>query len=124
MKKFIFVLILVFTVTSLNVLSFGQSSQKEVEKEQKSKMPGVQEQKKDAMLKVNYTCPMHAKVAQDKPGKCPECKMNLEKKEVAEAVYTCPMHSDVVKNQSGKCPKCKMALEKKEPVKKGKSTTI
>lgn len=24
-----------------------------------------------------YTCPMHSKVKMDKPGKCPECGMNL-----------------------------------------------
>jgi hypothetical protein len=24
-----------------------------------------------------YTCPMHPKVLQDKPGNCPECGMNL-----------------------------------------------
>jgi hypothetical protein len=26
---------------------------------------------------VTYTCPMHADVVQDKPGKCPKCGMNL-----------------------------------------------
>ena len=30
-----------------------------------------------------YACPMHAKVVADKPGRCPECRMNLVKKEVA-----------------------------------------
>ena len=30
-----------------------------------------------------YTCPMHPEVTSDKPGKCPKCKMNLEK--VADA---------------------------------------
>lgn len=24
-----------------------------------------------------YTCPMHPKILQDKPGNCPECGMNL-----------------------------------------------
>ncbi|WP_395626709.1 heavy metal-binding domain-containing protein [Daejeonella sp.] len=27
-----------------------------------------------------YTCPMHPKVLSDKPGICPECKMDLVKK--------------------------------------------
>ncbi len=27
-----------------------------------------------------YTCPMHPEVQQAKPGKCPKCGMNLEKK--------------------------------------------
>jgi hypothetical protein len=27
-----------------------------------------------------YTCPMHPEVQSDKPGKCPKCGMNLEKK--------------------------------------------
>lgn len=26
-----------------------------------------------------YKCPMHPNVTSDKPGKCPECGMNLEK---------------------------------------------
>jgi len=36
--------------------------------------------KKDLMAKAVYTCPMHPEVLQDKPGKCPKCKMNLVKK--------------------------------------------
>ena len=29
---------------------------------------------------TRYTCPMHPEVMQDKPGKCPKCKMTLEPK--------------------------------------------
>lgn len=31
-------------------------------------------------MKDVYTCPMHPDVQSDKPGKCPKCGMNLEKK--------------------------------------------
>ena len=30
--------------------------------------------------KVQYTCPMHPEIIQDKPGKCPKCGMDLVKK--------------------------------------------
>jgi hypothetical protein len=30
--------------------------------------------------KIQYICPMHAEVVSDKPGNCPKCGMNLEKK--------------------------------------------
>ncbi|KPJ65213.1 hypothetical protein AMJ44_10750 [candidate division WOR-1 bacterium DG_54_3] len=36
--------------------------------------------KKKAEMKEVYTCPMHPDVKSDKPGKCPTCGMNLEKK--------------------------------------------
>jgi hypothetical protein len=29
---------------------------------------------------VQYTCPMHPEVVQDKPGKCPKCSMDLVEK--------------------------------------------
>ena len=28
-----------------------------------------------------YTCPMHPEILQDRPGKCPECGMFLERKD-------------------------------------------
>jgi len=73
-----------------------------------------------------YTCPMHPEVESDKPGKCPECGMNLVKKKKAEdkkkekgedkdkVIYTCPMHPEVESDKPGKCPECGMNLEKKE----------
>jgi len=35
---------------------------------------------KDEGMQAVYTCPMHPEVQSDKPGKCPKCGMNLEKK--------------------------------------------
>lgn len=35
---------------------------------------------KPAKAKVKYTCPMHPEVVSNKPGTCPKCGMNLEKK--------------------------------------------
>lgn len=32
------------------------------------------------VAKVQYTCPMHPEVISDKPGKCPECGMELVEK--------------------------------------------
>ncbi len=36
---------------------------------------------KSEMNATTYTCPMHAEVVSDKPGKCPKCNMALVKKE-------------------------------------------
>jgi YHS domain-containing protein len=35
---------------------------------------------KDEGMKAVYVCPMHPEVQSEKPGKCPKCGMNLEKK--------------------------------------------
>lgn len=48
-------------------------------KEEFMKSPEKYTQKKAEMKEV-YTCPMHPEVQSDKPGKCPQCGMNLEKK--------------------------------------------
>jgi len=49
-------------------------------KTNKDTAPAVKTQ---AVKKV-YTCPMHAEVVSDKPGKCPKCGMTLvEKKQPA-----------------------------------------
>jgi len=73
---------------------------------------------------VYYTCTMHPNVKLDKPGKCPECGMDLVKKSVKTetsvnkseglVTYTCPMHSDVTSDKPGKCPKCGMNLVAKK----------
>lgn len=71
-----------------------------------------------------YTCPMHPQIIRDKPGKCPICGMELEKKTVTETLsvaaakgqkddYTCPMHPVVSKDKPGACPICGMDLVKR-----------
>ena len=82
----------------------------------------TQQKKKVVTVKEVYTCPMHPEVMQDKPGKCPKCKMNLVKKEIAGDIYTCPMHPEVIQDKPGKCPKCKMNLVVKQPTKKMESS--
>ena len=74
---------------------------------------------------VLYSCSMHPGVTSDKPGKCPQCGMDLSlssKEEMKRQVtknYTCPVHADVVSDKSGKCPQCgkKLSLSKKEEMK-------
>ena len=74
---------------------------------------------------VYYTCPMHADIVMDKPGKCPKCGMDLNfsaKEDFKSKVtknYTCPVHLDVVKHDPGKCPQCgrKLNLSPKEQMK-------
>ena len=70
---------------------------------------------------VFYTCTMHPDVKLDKPGKCPQCGMDLvkapakagkdgKKGDAVLANYTCTMHPDVTSDKPGKCPKCGMDL--------------
>ncbi len=103
MKTLISILIIGFTVTAVSTLSFGKSFRN-----------NDLQDKTDQVEKGTYTCPMHSGVVSDKPGKCPECKMNLVKKEAVKDTYTCPMHAEVMQDKAGKCPKCKMNLVKKE----------
>lgn len=72
---------------------------------------------------VFYTCSMHPGVKLDKPGKCPECGMDLVKKPLKSdasvtkgeglATYTCTKHPEITSGRSGKCPKCGMEMAKK-----------
>ncbi|HXI00025.1 MAG TPA: heavy metal-binding domain-containing protein [Sphingobacteriaceae bacterium] len=60
----------------------------------------------------SFTCPMHAEVLSDNPGKCPKCVMNLvEKKGAAKEKHACPMHPEITSSKGGKCSKCGMELK-------------
>jgi transcription initiation factor IIE alpha subunit len=82
--------------------------------------------KKDTTQHTSYyTCPMHADVVTDMPGKCPKCGMDLslsskeEMKSKVAKTYTCPVHVDVSSDTAGTCPKCgsKLNLSLKEKMK-------
>jgi ssDNA-binding Zn-finger/Zn-ribbon topoisomerase 1 len=107
MKQFILTAIVSIMIICLTSLGLGRSFYQEQNKQQQA----------TKTTKDVYTCPMHPNISSDKPSKCPECKMNLVKKETAREVYTCPMHPEVTKDNPGKCPKCKMDLVKKETAK-------
>ena len=75
-----------------------------------------------AEVTKTYSCPMHADVVSDKPGKCTKCNMDLTaspkekmKMEVVKA-YSCPMkcEGDKTYTKAGKCPKCGMDLKEKK----------
>jgi YHS domain-containing protein len=76
-------------------------------KEKFIKDPGAYLQQKEER-KGLYTCPMHPEVKADKPGKCPECGMNLKKKAM-------PQRQGMMMHQSqmGCCPKMEMGAQSK-----------
>ena len=81
-----------------------------------------------------YTCPMHPEIKSGKPGKCPQCGMELvlnnesrtmndeEKmithhdsqvtinKKSTTKLYTCPMDPEITSKEPGTCSKCGMDL--------------
>lgn len=42
----------------------------------------IQDAQPDQPARYHYICPMHEDVTSKKPGKCPKCKMKLEKKRI------------------------------------------
>jgi len=54
---------------------------------------------------LQYSCPHHPEVLQDKPGICHLCKMTLEPTRIdTELHYSCPDHPVVVMEKPGICP--------------------
>ena len=69
---------------------------------------------KESFYDTVYLCPMHPEVKEEKPGKCPDCGMKLEKKQVLTA-YVCPEPPcEYRKARLGKCPEHKKELIKAE----------
>jgi len=106
--------ILFFVLASALVILVGCS------KEKKS------QEAADQVTAMDYSCPMHPEVVDNKRSLCPKCNMFLVHKDSLEmqdmhhmpaqeaAVYTCPMHPEVTSDKPGVCPKCNMNLELKE----------
>lgn len=63
---------------------------------------------KKAEMKEVYTCPMHPDVKSDKPGKCPQCGMNLEKKMMK--MEPMPVHMEMHKKEEGEACCAMMAM--------------
>ncbi len=117
MKRSIVITLISLIVGSACCFAQGQTQAPQEKNSKATAAPAKQQagQKQPAQAtKTVYTCPMHSGVTSDKPGKCPQCKMNLEKKELAEVSYTCPMHPDVKQDKPGKCTKCGMNLVKQD----------
>ena len=62
-----------------------------------------------AIPPVSYSCPMHAEVVDNKPGKCPICGMEMKPVRLA-FVWSCPVHTEITKPDKGKCPTCRRDL--------------
>jgi len=72
LKKYLFALVVLLLAAG----TIGCRKQEEKE------MPKMKmETEAPEQQAAQYTCPMHSEVISDKPGKCPKCGMNLEKKE-------------------------------------------
>jgi heavy metal-binding protein len=60
-------------ITGVSVYSIGVTAQK------------THSASSQKAAQFHYVCPMHEDVTSKKPGKCPKCKMKLEKKKIKEA---------------------------------------
>jgi len=96
------------------LLLFACDSQEKTE----AKKQDVNNKETTAEKIYYYTCPMedHKNIVSDKPGKCPDCGMNLvaivETTADSADFYACPMpeHSQQRFDKPGNCPECNMKL--------------
>jgi len=70
---------------------------------QSSPLPVIPAKPVPAVPPVSYSCPMHAEVVDDKPGKCPICSMVLYPVRLA-FVWTCRSDTNYTALQAGTCP--------------------
>lgn len=72
---------------------------------------------KKAEMKEMYTCAMHPEVKADKPGKCPKCGMNLEKKMMPHAEMHGQEHMEMKHKEEACCPMTEMMKSKDVQIK-------
>jgi hypothetical protein len=100
-------------VVLLLVACNGQNETKSEVKQQ-----DVSVKKSSAEKIFYYTCPMeaHKNIVSEKPGKCPECGMNLvavvQTQPDSAGFYACPMPEHIRHrfDKPGNCPECNMQL--------------
>jgi uncharacterized protein with PIN domain len=101
MKKIMMLMIAALTISSISVVAQEKIGKKDT-----------------TQHAAFYSCPMHAEIKTDSPGKCPKCGMDLslsKKEEMKKQVtknYNCPVHPEVVSSKQGKCSKCGKSLMK------------
>ena len=73
-------LFIAIVIAGLLGVGFRYLPQEKTSRPEKSQLSESVDQQKDT-----YSCPMHPEVTSAKPGKCPECGMELEKKESSDS---------------------------------------
>lgn len=105
MKSIKMLMMAALTIVSVSLFAQDLSKQNAKEPTQKSEQ-------------LKYSCPMKCEGDKTyvKPGKCPECGMNLKKVEKIAKSFACPMkcEGDKTYTKMGSCPKCGMNLKEKK----------
>ena len=106
MKKSIYTLVsaIVFIAGATLLTSCGSGTTNESESSE-------HQHDHDAMLAVDYACPMHSDEIGKEGDKCSKCGMLLTKEvEVDSVAYSCPMHPNEKGVKGDTCSQCKMSL--------------